>query len=167
MARSIFGKGSSTTTSGTNISKWDTVVTTIRARQYKRAIKGLYNATKATKGAYVSVAVEIVRKEVRELKTKQSGFQLSYDVDVPSIQDFSWDKTLSVANEHAPLFSGVLRACVTTRQNETLLIRGQRVQLKPTLVMPMAISLNARHLLTFNFLPTPISIQFWRGNLKQ
>lgn len=34
---------------------------------------------------------------------------LGKDIDIPSIQDFSWDETLALANESALLLLGVLK----------------------------------------------------------
>jgi hypothetical protein len=44
--------------------KWDTIVTAIRARQYGRAIKGLYEATTDSRKQFLRVFANIVRKEI-------------------------------------------------------------------------------------------------------
>lgn len=159
-ARNIFAS-----TSGSVSSKWDTIITAIKARQYRRAIQHLYNASPATKRHFVSVAVGIVRKEVKSLSTE--NFPLAKNVDIPSIQEFSWENTLNMAEQSAPLLFGMLKGAVTTKANENTLVRGNRVQLKPKIGTALAFLLHAKYPQSFKFLPTLISVQFWRGRLKR
>ena len=44
--------------------KWDTIVTAIRARQSGRAIMGIYEATTGSGKKFLRVAANIIRKEI-------------------------------------------------------------------------------------------------------
>jgi len=74
-ARSIFGKNTTE-----KLTKWDHIITAIRARQYRRAIKGLYNATKGSKRSFIEVVATEIRKEVSELLKHPDTFSLGKTV---------------------------------------------------------------------------------------
>lgn len=50
----------------------------------------------------------------------------------------SWENTLNIAEQSAPLLFGILKGTVTTKQNENTLVRGNRVQLKPKIGTALA-----------------------------
>lgn len=108
-----------------------------------------------------------VRQEVNRLLKPNTTLPLCSKVDIPSIEEFSWDQTLEYAQKNAPLFHGVLKSAVTTKANETTLMKGKTVNLKPKLGTAMACLLNAKAPKKAAFIPTLLSIQFWRGRLNR
>lgn len=159
-SRNLFTKKATQTT------KWDCIISAVKARQYGRALRGLYAATKGTKRQFRRIVVDVVRKEVSAL-LRQKTFPLFQDVNVPSLEQFSWTKTLTEFEKACPMLYNVLRGAITCRTNEQNLIRGKGVDLKPQLGTTIAYVLHAKAPKTASFLPTLFSVQFWRGSLKR
>lgn len=148
-----------------NNTKWETIITAIRARQYGRAIRGLFEATKGSKRQFIKIANEIVRKEVTALLQPETDISLSKDVDIPAIRDFSWDQTLASLQLNAPLLFNVVTGAVTKKSNENSLQSG--MNLKPQLGTAVSYLLHARASRKAAFMKTLFSVQLWRGNLKR
>ena len=146
-------------------SKWDTIVTAIKARQYRRAIRGLYDASPASKRQFLTVVSDIVRKEIGEF-LKSPALSLCQEVNVPNIRKFSWEQSLSSFQNDAPLTFGVMQNVVMKKKNDNTLIRG-KVNLKPRIGMALSGLLHARSPRKASFIQTLLSIQFWRGGLKR
>lgn len=125
-----------------NNTKLETIITAIRARQYGRDIKGLFEATKGSKRQFIKIAKEIVRKEVTALLQPETDISLCNDVDIPAIRDFSWDQTLASLQLKAPLLFNVVTGAVTKKSNENSLQSG--MNLKPQLGTAVFCLLHAR-----------------------
>ena len=97
---------------------------------------------------------------------ESTAFQLCQQVNIPSIDRFSWDDTLDKLQSQAPLLSTAIRSTVTSKGNENTLQR-KNVNLKPKLGTAFACLLHARAPRKAAFIPTLFSIQFWRGGLKR
>ncbi|XP_060559101.1 uncharacterized protein LOC132719356 [Ruditapes philippinarum] len=169
MSFTSFQRGKAVRTSfGQPTSKWETIITAIRARQYRRAITNLCNATAGTKRHFNEVVMRKVRSEVKTLlELPADTFSLNKSVDLQSIGDFSWEKTLNAAKKHAPVLYSSLVGSVTNVQNKETLTRGKNVNLKPRLGSALAILLHARAPQKCHILQTIFSIQMWRGRLKR
>jgi len=113
--------------------KWDTIVTAIRARQYGRAIRGLYEATKGSRKQFLRVVANIVRKEISSLLCPGSNFPLCEDISVPNIERFSWTNTLTEFQNSCPMVFTAMKSVITKTSNENTLVRGKSVNLKPQL----------------------------------
>ena len=163
-ARPIFGK--SKTIGKSKTSKWDTIITAIRSRHYRRGFTNLYNATTGTKRQFNEFVVRQVRKEMNTL-LNFSEFPLSKEVSIGSISDCSWVETLYTASEKAPILFNVLKGAVTTKSNHESMIRHGKVNLKPHIGTALAILMNAKAPSKAKFLHTLLSVQFWRGRLKR
>ncbi|CAC5389596.1 unnamed protein product [Mytilus coruscus] len=70
-------------------SKWDSIIGFVRARQYGRAIKGLYESTKGAKRQFMLFVSGVVRKEIKDILKPKTTFPLCMKADIPSITDFS------------------------------------------------------------------------------
>ncbi|CAG2203272.1 unnamed protein product [Mytilus edulis] len=114
------------TKKGTQATKWDHIITAIRARQYRRAIKGLYGATKGSKRSFIEVTKDIVRKEISELLHSDTGnsFPLFQKVNIPNLESFSWDEALTKLQYSCPLLYNALKGAMTTKQCENSLVKG-------------------------------------------
>ncbi|VDI43070.1 Hypothetical predicted protein [Mytilus galloprovincialis] len=154
---------------GTQATKWDHIITAIRARQYRRAIKGLYGATKGSKRSFIEVTKDIVRKEISELLHSDTGnsFPLFQKVNIPNLESFSWDEALTELQYACPLLYNALKGAMTTKQCENSLVKGKYVNLKPKIGTVAALILHSKAPRKASFLPTLFSIQFWRGGLKR
>ena len=144
-ARNIFGRQSTE-----KPSVFDTIITALRARQYRRAINGLYNASRATKRHFHTIAGRIVRKEVGQILNNGESFALCNRISIYAIYGFSREDTIAKASEPAPLLVSVLKGAVATRQNEESMRRGKRVHLKPRIDTVFAFLLHARALPTLH-----------------
>ena len=96
-----------------------------------------------------------------------SNFPLSQEVNVQSVNQFSWDETLSIVSEKAPVLFGAIKGAVTTKANQDSMYRHSRVNLKPRVGTALAILLNAKAPRKVKLLHTVLSVQFWRGRLKR
>ncbi|CAC5388947.1 unnamed protein product [Mytilus coruscus] len=154
---------------GTQATKWDHIITAIRARQYRRAIKGLYGATKGSKRSLIEITKQIVRKEISELLHSDTGnsFPLFQKVNIPNLETFSWDEALTKLQHSCPLLYNALKGAMTSKQCENSLVKGKYVNLKPKIGTVAALILHAKDPRKASFLPTLFSIQFWRGGLKR
>ncbi|VDI36421.1 Hypothetical predicted protein [Mytilus galloprovincialis] len=151
----------------TRSSKWDSIIGFVRARQYGRAIKGLYESTKGAKRQFMRFVSGVVRKEIKNVLKPKTTFPLCMKADIPSITDFSWTQTLSDFEKSAPLTYNVLRSAITRKSEEATLCKGKTVNLKPKIGTAVAYLLHAKAPIKASFIPTLVSIQFWRGNLKR
>ncbi|CAC5425927.1 unnamed protein product [Mytilus coruscus] len=157
------------TKKGTQATKWDHIITAIRARQYRRAIKGLYGATKGSKRSFIEITKQIVRKEISELLHSDTGnsFPLFQKVNIPNLETFSWDEALTKLQDSCPLLYNALKGAMTSKQCENSLVKGKYVNLKPKIGTVAALILHFKAPRNASFLPTLFSIQFWRGGLKR
>ena len=146
--------------------KWDPIITAVRARQYGRAIKGLFNATPGSKRKFLQITAQIIRKEVGKILSIDD-FPLCQEAAIPTISEFSWEKTFTVMEQHAPLLFTSLKSAVTSKQEEESLQRKMSVNLKPMLGTILSCLFHAKAPRKASFFPTVMSIQFWRGGLKR
>ncbi|CAC5386072.1 unnamed protein product [Mytilus coruscus] len=160
VAKNLFSKKASRST------KWDSIISAVKARQYGRAIRGMYTATKGSKKSFTNIVVNLVRREVLTL-LGQKLFPLFQDVNIVNLEQFSWTRTLHDFEKACLLLFNVLRGAITKRANENSLIRGKSVNLRPQIGTSIACILNARAPKTASFLPSLFSVQFWRGGLKR
>ena len=107
-----------------------------------------------------------IRKEVANVLSN-SRFPLNQLTTIANIENFSWDRVLQQMDSLAPFLTNVLRSAVTNKSNKDSLIRGKSVNLKPQLGTVIATLLHVKAPRKASFLPTLLSVQFWRGGLKR
>ncbi|XP_053403304.1 uncharacterized protein LOC128558371 isoform X2 [Mercenaria mercenaria] len=144
--------------------KWDTLVTAIRARQYRRAAKKFYSATKGSRKGFLTVVGIIARREIRKLFEEETKFSLCSVTDFPNTKDF-WDKTLDQLKTEAPLLYTVLCSSVTSRITEATLLRGSTC-LKPQLGVTLTCLMHTRAPRKLNSIAKYLCINFWRKRLR-
>jgi len=127
----------------------------------------MYESTKGAKRQFLRFVSGVVRKEVKDILKSKTTFPLCWNADIPSIRHCSWDQTLYDFEKSAPLTYNVLRSAITRKSEESTLCKGKGVNLKPKVGTALAYLLQAKAPIKASFLPTLISIQFWRGNLKR
>ena len=141
--------------------KWDTIAGAVKARQYGRAIKGMYNASAGSKRHFLRVVGKIIRKEVSVLLQSDTNFTLCQNVNMETLENFSWNKTCDILKKSAPLLHMVLTAASNKAPPDKV------DDMAPHTGVALSCLLQHRARNTANFIPTVFSIQFWRGGLKR
>ena len=95
-------------------------------------------------------------------------FTLCQKVSIPNLANFSWDSKINESTASVPVLLSCLKGAVTTKFNKDTLIKGSRnkINLKPRIGTALSVLLYSRSPQKSNFLPTLMSVQFWRGRLK-
>lgn len=150
-----FGKSKST--------NWESIVYNVRKRNYSRAIKGLYYATKGTQRNFHAVVKNCLRRNKGTSQERSVTFK---EVTLENISKFSWNDVLEQLDISASLCTSVLKDMVCAPKEQTSICPGNKKNLKPAVGFATSTLLHANAPRKASFLPAVCSIQLWRGGLQ-
>lgn len=135
-------------------------------RKYAAAFRGLYNATPGTRRHFRRLVSKLIWREINSLQ-KNEDFPLFKDCTAENLSRFTWEETLEVMQQEAPIALSVLCCLVSQRESQKDSMLRKTINLKTSIGIALAILLYGRYPRKASFFPTMLSIQLWQGGLRK